>query len=99
MSTAEPAGVRASSSEGAPDVGGDGPEVPQASIGWPRAIGSGLLALAIALGVTIVGTDWFLTNVTGLSRDNRVWLASALFLVVVGVAAWALRRLQARGLI
>jgi hypothetical protein len=74
-------------------------EVPQAGIGWLRAIGSGLVVLVVAFGATIGVTNWILTNVTSVSRDNRVWLASALFLLVVAVVAWSLRRLQSRGLI
>ena len=80
-------------------VGGDERNVPQAAIGWPRAVGSGVAILALALALAFWGTNWILTDLTGLSRDNRVTLATGFFLVVVGLVAWALRRLQARGLI
>ncbi len=99
MSTTEPADVRSSSSEGAPDVGADGLEVPQAGIGWLRAIVSGLVILAVALVITVGVTNWILTELTSLNRDTRVWTATALFLIAVGLVAWLLRRLQARGLI
>jgi hypothetical protein len=82
-------------------VGGDELEVPQAAIGWLRAIGSGLAVLVVGFAVTIGLTNWLLTDgsLSSLSRDNRVWLAAALFLVAVAAMAWGLRRLQARGLI
>ena len=40
-----------------------------------------------------------LTRATGLSRSVREYVASVVFLAVVFLLAWALRRLQAHGLI
>jgi hypothetical protein len=47
----------------------------------------------------VYGSNAILTKLTGMSRDNREYLASFVFLAVVVVAAWVLRRLQARGTI
>jgi hypothetical protein len=70
-----------------------------AGIGWFRAILSGVVILVIGLGATVWGADAVLKKVTGLSRDNRQYLACALFFTVLIAMAWALRRLQQRGLI
>ena len=70
-----------------------------AGIGWGRAILSGIAILVIGFGAAVWGADAVLTKVTGLSRDNRQYLASALFFGVVIAIAWALRRLQQRGLV
>jgi hypothetical protein len=74
-------------------------EVPQATIGWPRAVGSGVAILVAALVLTVGATDWLLSDLTSPSRDARVALATGLFVIVVGAVAWMLRRLQARGLV
>ncbi len=68
-------------------------------IGWPRAVASGLAILIVGLGVALGGANLILTNMNSISRDTRVYLATALFLVTVVLMAWVLRRLQARGLI
>jgi hypothetical protein len=68
-------------------------------IGWPRAVASGLAILTVGLGVALGGTNLILTNLNSVSRDMRVYLATALFLATVVVVAWVLRRLQARRLI
>ena len=70
-----------------------------AGIGWGRAILTGIAILVIGFGATVWGADAVLKKVTGLSRDNRQYLASALFFAVLIALAWALRRLQQRGLI
>ncbi len=88
-------------SKGGTGVGPTDLVVPQASIGWLRAIASGLAILVVGLGVAIGVTNWLLTDgsLSTLSRDDRMWLATVLFLVSVVAIAWGLRRLQARGLI
>jgi len=68
-------------------------------IGWGRAIVSGLIILVVGFVATVWVADMVLKKATGLSRDNRQYLASAIFLAVLIVLAWALRRLQHRGLI
>ncbi len=57
--------------------------------------------LVLGFAATVGLTNWLLTDasLSSQSRDHRVWLATAVFLISVAVVAWALRRLQARGLI
>jgi len=71
----------------------------RSSIGWPRAILTAVVVLAVAVGVGVVGANAALTNLTGLSRDARMWIATALTMMTVIGLGWALRRLQARGLV
>jgi F0F1-type ATP synthase membrane subunit c/vacuolar-type H+-ATPase subunit K len=73
------------------DTGADG------DIGWVRAIASGLVVLLVGFGAGLGSANAILTKALGLTRDARQWLATALFLVVVIVLAWALRWLQGRG--
>jgi energy-converting hydrogenase Eha subunit F len=68
-------------------------------IGWLRAIATGLAVLVVGIGTTVIGGNRILTKALGVTRGGREALASALFLVVMVVLAWALRRLQARGMI
>jgi membrane protein implicated in regulation of membrane protease activity len=72
----------------------DGPD-----IGWARAIGSGLAILVVGFFATVYAADALVTNLSGVSRSTRQYVASAVFLVLVLVLAWVLRRLQARRLI
>ena len=68
-------------------------------IGWGRAIVSGLAVLVVGFGLCVVGTNAVMTRVTGLGRSARQWIATVVFLAVIGAIAWTLRRLQARDLI
>ena len=77
----------------------DGPSERRDRIGWFRAILTGVGILVVGLGLTVGVTNTMLTRLTGMSRDTVVLLATGLFLVVVVVLAWVLRRLQARGVI
>jgi nitrate/nitrite transporter NarK len=70
-----------------------------ANIGWVRAIASGLAILIVGFVGGVGGANLVLTKALGLSRNTRQWIATALFLVVVIVLAWALRWLQERRLI
>ena len=70
-----------------------------AAIGWARALLTGFVVLVVGLTASVGGANLVLTRATGLSRDVREYIASVVFLAVVIVVAWALRRLQARGLI
>jgi hypothetical protein len=74
-----------------PDAGGD--------IGWGRAIASGMAILLVGFLGSLGGANLVLTKALGLTRDARQWIATALFIAVVIVVAWALRWLQHRGLI
>jgi hypothetical protein len=68
-------------------------------ISWLRAIATGVAVLVIGIGVAVLGANRIMTKALGVTRGGREALATALFLVVVIVLAWALRRLQARGLV
>jgi membrane protein implicated in regulation of membrane protease activity len=68
-------------------------------IGWLRAIATGVAVLVVGIGATVIGGNRILTKALGVTRGGREALASGLFFVVVVVLAWALRRLQARGMI
>jgi hypothetical protein len=85
-------------------VSGDGPAADPASerreqIGWFRGIVTGLVITVVTLVVSVGSVNEILTQVTGVSRDTLTYLASAVFLFWVVVAAWVLRRLQSRGVI
>jgi len=69
------------------------------AIGWPRAIVTALVVFVVGIGVGVIGANAVLTNLTGVTRDVRIWIATALMLVTIFGLAWSLRRLQARGLI
>jgi len=73
---------------------GDGP-----ALGWPRAIATGLVIIVAVFAGAVLGANAILTKSLALTRTAREWLATALFLVVIALAAVVLRRLQARGLI
>lgn len=66
-----------------------------ASIGWPRAIVSGLIVVAVGVGLLVYIPNFVLTELTGLSRSGRVGIATAWFFVALGLLMWGLRRLQA----
>jgi fumarate reductase subunit D len=80
-------------------VSDDEAELHGASIGWARAVLTGLAVLVVGLAASIGVANVILTKATGLSRDAREYVASIVFLAVVCLLAWALRRLQAHGLI
>ena len=69
------------------------------SLGWPRAVLTGL-GIAVGLEVLLVWVpELVLTRLSGLERSTRVTIATVCFFVALGLAAWALRRLQGRRLI
>ena len=74
-------------------------QVSPPSFGWVRALLTGL-GIAVGLAVLLVWVpELVVTRLTGLGRSGRVTIATVWFFVALGVAAWALRRLQARGMI
>jgi hypothetical protein len=73
------------------------PPAPAPEIGWLRAIATGVVVLVVGIGTTVLGANRILTKALGVTRGGREALATALFLLVVIVLAWLLRRLQARG--
>ena len=74
-------------------------EVHGASIGWLRAVLTGVIVLVVGLAASVGVANLILTRATGLSRSVREYAASIVFLAVVFLLAWALRRLQAHRLI
>ena len=72
---------------------------PQDTIGWGRAILSGLAVLVIGFAGAVYVPNRILTKALGLTRTAREWLAIGTFLVVVIGLAWLLRRLQAHKVI
>jgi len=80
-------------------AGPESPDVRRNAIGWPRAIASGLAILVIGIGVGVYGAQLAVERLTGLDRDQRVWVATAVMTISVVAMAWVLRRLQARGVI
>ena len=76
-----------------------GSDASRLSLGWLRAVLTGL-GIAVGLAVVLVWVpELVLTTLTGLERSTRVTIATSWFFVALGLAAWALRRLQARRLI
>ena len=74
------------------------PELPatdeEPSIGWPRAIATGLGVLVVTVAGAVLGANAILTKSLALTRTAREWLATALFFIVLIVVAGALRWLQ-----
>ena len=77
----------------------DGDDVAQAAISWPRAIVSAVVIAVVGLGLLAYGTNDLLNRLTGLDRSQRVAVATAFFSVVLAGLAFALRRLQRRGVV
>ena len=77
----------------------EGDDTAQAAIGWPRAILTGFVVVALGVALLAYGTNELLTRLTSLDRSQRVGAATAYFFVVLGGFAWGLRRLQRRSVI
>lgn len=71
----------------------------QPPIGWGRATGLALAILAIGAACFVFVPNWVLTNLTGLSNNARIAVATVGFFAILVGGAWLLRRLQARGVI
>lgn len=71
----------------------------QPPIGWGRATVLALAILAVGAACFVFLPNWVLTNLTGLSNDARIALATIGFFALLVGSAWLLRRLQARGVI
>jgi len=80
-------------------VSQDATDVHGASIGWIRAVITGVIVLVVGFAASVGLANLILTRATSLSRNAREYVASVVFLAVVFALAWALRRLQAHGLI
>ena len=85
---------------GSAEAGGGSDAVPtmpeQSTIGWPRAIATGLAVIIIGFAGAVVGPNAILTKSLALTRSAREWLAIALFFAVIVLLAIALRWLQHR---
>ena len=68
-------------------------------IGWIRAILTAAIIAAVGVAVLVYGTNAVLTKVHGMSRPNRVGIASTLFFATLLALAWGLRQLQRRDVI
>jgi hypothetical protein len=68
-------------------------------IGWWRAAASALTILIVGAGLFVYGPNWVLNHLAGLSRPNRVAIATTGFFVLLAALAWLLRRLQDRRVI
>jgi hypothetical protein len=99
VSSAEPPSSASATSPSSPAPSTGSGDEHESDIGWLRAIATGLAILVVGIGATAIGTNRIITKALAVTRGGREALATALFLVVVIVLAWALRRLQARGLI
>jgi len=75
------------------------PEERRDAIGWARAILTGLGLLIGGIAVGVYGAQAAVEQLTGFSRDQRVWAATAIMTLSMIVMAWLLRRLQSLGLI
>ena len=78
-------------------TGGDRPDAP--TIGWPRAVLSGLIVIVVGFVGAVLGSNAILTRSLALTRGARELLATLLFLAVIAILAVALRWLQHRKLI
>ncbi len=77
----------------------DEPTARTREIGWLQAIAWCAGITIAGIGVLVYGTNAVLTKLTGLDRSQRVAVATTMFFVVLAALAFALRRLQHRGVI
>jgi hypothetical protein len=68
-------------------------------IGWARAVGTGVAIMACSFVAVVWVPDLILRQLTSVGRDLRVLVAATVSIVAVVLAAFALRRLQSRGVI
>ena len=68
-------------------------------IGWIRAILTAAIIAAVGVAVLVYATNAVLTKIHGMSRPNRVGIASTLFFATLLALAWGLRQLQRRDVI
>lgn len=77
----------------------DETDVPQATIGWWRAVITSVVIVVVGIAALAYGANAILTKLSGLDRSQRVGVTTAYFFVVLGGFAWGLRRLQQRGVV
>jgi hypothetical protein len=67
-------------------------------LGWPKATLYGTLVVAVAFLALIEVPDLLVSNLSGMSRNSRVYLASGWFFIALVALLWSLRKLQARAM-
>jgi hypothetical protein len=82
---------------GSPDGSADAPGT--SAIGWWRAVLSAVAILVVGLALFVYLPNWVLENLTGVGRHARVAITTTGFFAVFFGLAWALRRLQAHGVV
>ena len=82
---------------GSPHAAGN--EAATGVFGWWRAALFALVILAVGLVLLVYLPNWLLEHLTGVGRHGRVAITTTGFFAVLFAFAWALRRLQARGVI
>jgi hypothetical protein len=70
----------------------------RARIGWGRALGTGV-AIMLCSFMAVVWVPDLILQLSALGRDTRVLVAATVSVLAVLLAAFVLRRLQARGII
>ena len=76
-----------------------GDEAMSSPIGWWRAALSAAVILVVGLALLVYLPNWLLENLTGVDRHGRVTIITTGFFAVLLALAWALRRLQAHGVV
>jgi hypothetical protein len=99
VSDAADAGAALPADDGEGSAASVTPDERRRAIGWPRAIASGLGLVLIGVAIGVYGAETAVEKLTGIDRDQRVWVATGIMTVSVVLMAWVLRRLQARGVI
>lgn len=91
--------MTAVSAETAPEGTARPDEVDRATIGWGRAVVSGLVLVALGFLGSVYLPNVIVTHLASWSRAARAGLAAVVSITAVAALAWLLRRLQSRGLI
>jgi hypothetical protein len=69
------------------------------AIGWWRAALSAAVILVVGSVVFVYLPNWLLGHLTGVGRHGRVTIVTTGFVAVLLALSWALRRLQAHGVV
>jgi hypothetical protein len=65
-------------------------------MGWPKASFYGALMVLTAFLALVEVPDLLLSSLTGMARDNRVYIVTAWFVLALAGIMWCLRRIQQR---
>jgi hypothetical protein len=69
------------------------------TVGWARAILTTAVIAVVGVALLVYAPNAVLTRVHSINRSGRVGVATAVFVVGIGVLARGLRWLQSRGMI